>query len=56
VGNPHAGFDVAGAGDGLLGTAPAFDPTCESLKGRFLGATRPPRQVSLVFRIDLILL
>jgi len=27
VGNPHAGFDEAGAGNGLLGTAPAFDPT-----------------------------
>jgi len=27
VGNPHAGFDEAGAGNGLSGTAPAFDPT-----------------------------
>ena len=27
MGNPHAGFDEAGAGNGLLGTAPAFDPT-----------------------------
>jgi hypothetical protein len=27
VGNPHAGFDEAGAGDGLPSTAPALDPT-----------------------------
>ena len=29
MGNPHVGFDVAGVGNGLLGTAPALDPTCE---------------------------
>jgi hypothetical protein len=28
VGNPHAGFDEAGAGNGLSGTAIAFDPAC----------------------------
>ena len=33
MGNPHAGFDEAGGGNGLLGIAPAFDPTCEILGG-----------------------
>ena len=27
MGNPHVGFDEAGAGNGLLGTAPVLDPT-----------------------------
>ena len=31
MGNPHAGFDEAGAGNGLLRTAPAFDPTLGGL-------------------------
>jgi hypothetical protein len=31
VGNPHAGFDVAGDGNGLLGTAPFLDPTLGGL-------------------------
>jgi len=29
AGNLHAGFDVAGAGNGLKSTAPVFDPSCE---------------------------
>jgi hypothetical protein len=33
VGNPHAGFDEAGAGNGLSRTAPAFDPTDEGAEG-----------------------
>jgi hypothetical protein len=40
VGNPHAGFDEAGAGNGPLSTAPAFDPTCEGLGVKFPRATR----------------
>jgi len=28
-GNPHAGFDEAGAGNGPLSTAPVLDPTDE---------------------------
>ena len=40
MGKPHAGFDEAGAGNGLSGTAPAFDPTCEGLEVKFLRATR----------------
>jgi len=39
VGNPHVGFDEAGAGNGLLGTAPVLDPTCEGLGVRFPRAT-----------------
>jgi hypothetical protein len=39
VGNPHAGFDEAEAGDGLSGTAPAFDPTLEGVGVRLLRAT-----------------
>jgi len=27
AGKPHAGFDEAGAGNGLLSTAPVLDPT-----------------------------
>ena len=41
MGNPHAGFDEAGAGNGLSGTAPAFDPTWENLRVRFPRATQP---------------
>jgi hypothetical protein len=33
VGNPHVGFDEAGAGNGLSGTAPALDPTDEAGTG-----------------------
>jgi hypothetical protein len=37
AGKPHAGFDEAGAGNGLLSTAPVLDPTkaigVESLNG-----------------------
>ncbi len=40
VGNPHVGFDVAGAGNGPLGTAPALDPTCGSVGVKFPCATR----------------
>ena len=36
AGKPHAGFDEAGAGNGLLSTAPVLDPT---LEGK--GAVRP---------------
>ena len=32
--------DEAGAGDGLSGTAPAFDPTCGGLEVKFLRSTR----------------
>ena len=39
MGNPHVGFDEAGAGNGLLGTAPVLDPTCEGLGVRFPRAT-----------------
>ena len=50
MGNPHAGFDEAGAGNGLLGTAPALDPTCERLKGKFLWSTRlNPRPSQQIF-------
>jgi hypothetical protein len=31
---------VAGVGNGLVSTAPTFDPTCESLGVRFPRATR----------------
>ncbi len=34
------GFDEAGAGNGLSGTAPAFDPTCEGLGVKFPRVTR----------------
>ena len=37
MGNPHAGFDEAEAGNGPVGTASAFDPT---LGGK--GAERLP--------------
>jgi hypothetical protein len=40
VGNPHAGFDEAGAGNGLSGTAPALDPTCEGLRVKLPRSTR----------------
>ncbi len=40
MGNPHAGFDEAGAGDGLSGTAPAFDPTCWGGGAKFPCAIR----------------
>ena len=40
AGNPHAAFVVAGVGNGLLSTAPTFDPTRESLGERFPWATR----------------
>ena len=43
VGNPHVGFDEAGAGNGLSKTAPAFDPTCEGLGVKFPRATRLTR-------------
>ena len=33
VGNPHVGFDEAGVGNGLSGTAPALDPTDEAGTG-----------------------
>ena len=39
AGNPHAAFVVAGVGNGLLSTAPTFDPTRESLGERFPWAT-----------------
>jgi hypothetical protein len=39
VGNPPAGFDEAGAGNGLLSTAPVFDPTDEGLLGKSLYCT-----------------
>jgi len=29
AGKPHAGFDEAGAGNGLLSTAPVLDPTLD---------------------------
>ena len=29
MGNPRVGFDEAGAGNGLLSTAPVLDPTSE---------------------------
>jgi len=32
---------VAGAGNGLEGTAPALDPTCGGLEVKFLLSTRP---------------
>ena len=41
MGNPHVGFDEAGAGNGLLGTAPAFDPTDERAKGMRLTGNPP---------------
>ncbi len=31
-GEPYAGFDEAGAGNGLWGTAPILDPTGEGLR------------------------
>ncbi len=31
-GDPYAGFDEAGAGNGLWGTAPVLDPTGEGLR------------------------
>ena len=38
-GKLHAAFDEAGTGNGSYDTAPDFDPTCESLWGRFPWAT-----------------
>jgi transposase InsO family protein len=32
---------VAGVGNGLVSTAPTFDPTCESVAVKFRCATRP---------------
>jgi len=40
TGKPYAGFDEAGAGNGLWGTAPVLDPTCEGLGVKFPRATR----------------
>jgi len=34
VGNPHVGFDEAGTGNGLSGTAPVLDPTWRGLRLR----------------------
>ncbi len=34
VGNPRVGFDEAEVGNGLSGTAPAFDPTDEGAEGK----------------------
>ena len=33
AGKPHAGFDEAGAGNGLLSTAPVLDPTKKKERG-----------------------
>jgi hypothetical protein len=41
TGEPYAGFDEAGAGNGPIpSTAPVLDPTCGGLKVRFLRSTR----------------
>ena len=41
MGNPHVGFDEAGAGNGLSGTAPVLDPTDEAGAGNGLSGTAP---------------
>jgi hypothetical protein len=40
VGNPHFGFDEAGAGNGLLRTTPALVSTYEGLGVKFPRATQ----------------
>ena len=40
AGKPHAGFDEAGAGNGLLFTAPVLDPT-KSKKGGPINRVHP---------------
>jgi hypothetical protein len=61
TGNPYAGFDEAGAGNGLSGTAPAFDPTWEGLRGKIPRPTQPTvfqfyrykSNIQTIFKIDI---
>ena len=53
VGNPHVGFDEAGAGNGLSSTAPAFDPTDEAGAGNGLSGTAPAFDPTCSGRQDL---
>jgi len=59
AGNPHAAFDVAGAGNVVWSRAktntgaPVPDPTCEGLGVKFPGPTRlvPRRRESAVLHV-----